>query len=105
MAIHYSTTPEQVACGRTGANLDTTADTTQVSCKLCLRSVEKTVSEPVRKSPSLADLRAAAKAAKVVEAAPAAAAKPASAKTARAEWQRRLEQLPGRSRLPRGMAK
>ncbi|MDD0844009.1 hypothetical protein [Pseudomonas sp. Gutcm_11s] len=104
MAIHYSTTPEQVACGRTGANLSSTSDATQVSCKLCLRSVEKPASEPVRKSPSLADLRAAAKAAKVVEAAPAAA-QPASAKTARAEWQRRLEQLPGRSRLPRGMAK
>jgi hypothetical protein len=104
LAIHYSATPNTIACGRTGASLETTQDVAQVSCKLCLRSVEKEASEPVRKTPTLAELRAAAKAAK------AAAAAEAEAKTTptlspRAEWQQRLQQMPGRNRLPRGIAK
>ncbi len=77
---------------------------TQVSCKLCLRSVEKGSAEPIRKTPSLAELRAAAKAAKASQ----AAAETAQANTAlspRAEWQKRLEQLPGKQRLPRGVAR
>jgi hypothetical protein len=57
---------------------------------------------PVRKAPSLAELRAAAKAEK---AAAAEAAKPTPRLSARAEWQQRLQQLPGRNRLPRGAAK
>ena len=92
-------------CGRTGSSLSVTRDAAQVSCKLCLRTVERKASEPVRKSPSLAELRAAARAAKqsVAEKPQAVVvAKPANAITARAEWQRRLEQLPGRNRLPRG---
>ena len=135
MVIHYSAPNGNVACGRTGSSLNSSGDAAQVSCKLCLRSVEKAVSEPVRKTPSLAELRAAAKAAKttagataaVAKTAPAAAAKtaasapaapvktaptapattakPASVLSARAEWQKRLEQLPGRNRLPRGVAR
>ncbi len=138
MVIHYSAPNGNVACGRTGSSLNSSGDAAQVSCKLCLRSVEKAVSEPVRKTPSLAELRAAAKAAKTTAGAPAAVAKPATtaptaaAKTAasapaapvktaptapattakpasvlsaRAEWQKRLEQLPGRNRLPRGVAR
>ena len=127
MVIHYSASNGNVACGRTGSSLNSSADATQVSCKLCLRSVEKAVSEPVRKTPSLAELRAAAKAAKTTAGAPAAVAKtattapaasvkaaptapattakPASVLSARAEWQKRLEQLPGRNRLPRGVAR
>ena len=77
LAIHYSAAPDNIACGRTGSNLSSTQDVTQVSCKLCLRSVEKAVSEPVRKTPSLAELRAAAKAAKITAGAPAAVAKAA----------------------------
>ncbi|MAL91779.1 MAG: hypothetical protein CMK94_09750 [Pseudomonas sp.] len=136
MVIHYSASNGNVACGRTGSSLNSSADATQVSCKLCLRSVEKAVSEPVRKTPSLAELRAAAKAAKIVAVAPAAvattattaavkpastrtpaaaikaaptapdaAAKPVAVPSVRAEWHKRLEQLPGRNRQPRGVAR
>ncbi|MBD3875177.1 hypothetical protein IEG05_08020 [Pseudomonas kunmingensis] len=127
MVIHYSAPNGNVACGRTGSSLNSSGDAAQVSCKLCLRSVEKAVSEPVRKTPSLAELRAAAKAAKTTAGAPAAVAKtattapaasvkaaptapattakPASVLSARAEWQKRLEQLPGHNRLPRGVAR
>ena len=103
MVIHYFTAPESVACGRTGANLNGSQDLAEVSCKLCLRSADKKVSEPVRKTPSLAELRAAAKAEKAAQAV-TAASQPA-ARVARGEWQQRLAQLPGRSRLPRGMAR
>lgn len=103
MAIHYSSAPqENVACGRTGSNLNSTQDVTQVSCKLCLRIVEKGATEPVRKTPSLAELRAAAKAAKAALAT-TEMAKPTL--TPRAEWQQRLEQLPGKNRSPRGVAR
>ncbi|MHA6639874.1 hypothetical protein ACP6JA_14540 [Stutzerimonas frequens] len=136
MVIHYSASNGNVACGRTGSSLNSSADATQVSCKLCLRSVEKAVSEPVRKTPSLAELRAAAKATKTVAVAPAAvattattaavkpastrtpaaaikaaptapdaAAKPVAVQSVRAEWHKRLEQLPGRNRQPRGVAR
>ena len=144
MAIHYCASQDAVACGRTGASLTSTQDLAQVSCKLCLRSVEKGAAEPVRKTPSLAELRAAAKAAKaapevqtqpapvaaeikpagvahvaaaalvkpasVVVSAPAvpiptAASTPATALSPRAEWKQRLQQMPGRSRLPRGFTK
>ena len=54
MVIHYFTAPESVACGRTGANLNGSQELAEVSCKLCLRSADKKVSEPVRKTPSLA---------------------------------------------------
>jgi len=105
LVIHYSASNGNVACGRTGSSLNSSADATQVSCKLCLRSVEKAVSEPVRKTPSLAELRAAAKAAKTVAVAPDAAAKPVAVPSVRAEWHKRLEQLPGRNRQPRGVAR
>lgn len=104
MVLHYSASPEAVACGRPGSALNSTADVTQVSCKLCLRAVEKKAQEPVRKTPSLAELRAAAKAAKTAVAS-AEVAKPAPTLTPRAEWQQRLEQLPGRNRLPRGASR
>lgn len=144
MVIHYAPLDGNVACGRTGTSLQSSPDASRVSCKLCLRSVEKATAEPVRKSPSLAELRAAAKAsapareaapakaptaapggtparaaapaetaapakaAALAGSAPAKAAKPAAPSaaglSARAEWQKRLAQLPGKNRLPRGMA-
>jgi hypothetical protein len=104
LVIHYCASPDTAACGRTESSLNSTSDATQVSCKLCLRAVEKKAVEPVRKTPSLAELRAAAKAAKTA-AAPAEVAKPAPSISPRAEWQKRLEQLPGRNRLPRGGAR
>ncbi|WP_313054212.1 hypothetical protein [Pseudomonas lopnurensis] len=101
MVIHYSASPENVACGRTGPSLNSTSDAARVSCKLCLRSVEKKAAAPVRKTPSLAELRAAAKSAKAAS----ETAKPHCAMTPRAEWQQRLERLPGRNRLPRGVSR
>lgn len=103
MVTHYFTAPENVACGRTGANLNGSQDLAEVSCKLCLRSADKKVNEPVRKTPSLAELRAAAKAEKAAQAEAAASLR--TVRVARGEWQQRLAQLPGRSRLPRGMAR
>lgn len=104
MAIHYSPSPDAVACGRTGANLSSSADQAQVSCKLCLRSIEKEAAPVVsNRSPSLAELRAAAKAAK---AAPVAATTTAKAThSVRNAWRQKLEQMPGRNRLPRSAAK
>ncbi|GAB6389419.1 hypothetical protein [Stutzerimonas marianensis] len=99
MVIHYLASQDTVACGRTGSSLNRSPEIAQVSCKLCLRSVEKSASEPVRKTPSLAELRAAAKAEKTAAAKAAKAVVPLSP---RAEWQQRLAQLPGRNRLPRG---
>jgi hypothetical protein len=75
-----------------------------VSCKLCLRTLEKGATEPVRKTPTLAELRAAAKAAKTALAA-AEVAKPTPTLSPRAEWQQRLAQLPGKNRIPRGAAR
>lgn len=103
MAIHFAASADAVACGRAGASLDSTEDKTQVSCKLCLRSLDKETVEPVRKTPTLAELRAAAKAAKA--AAAVESAKPAVTLSARAQWQQRLEQMPGKNRLPRGIAR
>lgn len=102
--IHYSPVDGNVACGRAGSSLNSSAATGQVSCKLCLRSVEKVASEPVRKTPTLAELRAAAKAA-ATPAASSEALKSAPRLSPRAEWQKRLEQLPGRNRLPRGVSR
>lgn len=104
MAIHYSASHDTIACGRTGSSLNSTQDVAQVSCKLCLRTVEKGTAEPVRKTPSLAELRAEAKATKAALVA-AETAKLRSTLTPRAEWQQRLEQLPGRNRVPRGVAR
>ena len=104
MAIHYSSSQDNVACGRIGANLSSTQDVAQVSCKLCLRSVEKGAAEPVRKTPTLAELRAEAKATKAALAA-AELAKAAPTLSPRAEWQQRLEQLPGKNRTPRGVVR
>lgn len=102
MAIHYSPSQNTVACGRTGSSLSATQDQAQVSCKLCLRSLEKEAAPAaaVNRTPSLAQLRAAARAAK----AQTRQAEPKAAVSVRAAWQQKLAQLPGRSRLPRSAA-
>lgn len=102
MAIHYSPSPDAVACGRTGSSLSTTEDKQQVSCKLCLRSLEKEAAPAVaRRTPTLAELRAAAKA----EKAAAETLKTKPAMSVKAAWQQRLQELPGSNRLPRGVAR
>ncbi len=144
MVIHYAPLDGHVACRRTGTSLQSSPDASQISCKLCLRSVEKATAEPVRKSPALpscelpakasapareaapakapaavqtgtpakatapTEAAASAKAAVLAGPAPAKTAKPAAKSaanlSARAEWQKRLAQLPGKNRLPRGVA-
>ncbi|WP_027911118.1 hypothetical protein [Pseudomonas sp. URMO17WK12:I4] len=113
MAIHFSPSSNTIACGRSGASLSTTEDQAQVSCKLCLRTLDKAAA-PVatNRTPTLAELRAAARAAKAPVEAPVqtpaqAPAKPAGtpALSVKAAWQQKLEQLPGRNRLPRGAAR
>lgn len=104
MVLHYAVSPEGIACGRTGSNLSHTTSVGQVSCKLCLRSVEKAAPEPVRRTPSLAELRAAATAEKAA-AATRETTSPAPAATVRDQWCQRLHGLPGRNRLPRGGAR
>ncbi|MGY8820839.1 MAG: hypothetical protein ACKVLM_15715 [Pseudomonadales bacterium] len=108
MAIHHFVSEGAVACGRSGSNLTSTHDSTKVSCKLCLRTLERSASEPVRKSPSLAELRAAAKSAKHAKSIAEHATPtptPTPSISPRAEWHQRLAQLPGRNRLPRGAAR
>ena len=113
MAIHFSPSSNTIACGRSGASLSTTEDQAQVSCKLCLRTLDKAAA-PVaaNRTPTLAELRAAARAAKAPAETPVstpaqAPAKPAGtpALSVKAAWQQKLEQLPGRNRLPRGAAR
>ncbi|KIP97675.1 MULTISPECIES: hypothetical protein [Pseudomonas] len=103
MAIHYSPSPDAVACGRTGSSLSATQDQAQVSCKLCLRSLEKEAAPAaaVNRTPTLAELRAAARAAK----APVKQPEPKAALSVREAWRQKLEQIPGRNRLPRGTAR
>lgn len=104
MAIHFSPSSNTIACGRSGASLSTTEDQAQVSCKLCLRSLDKAAA-PVatNRTPTLAELRAAARAAKA-SAKPVESAEKATL-SVKAAWQQKLEQLPGRNRLPRGAAR
>lgn len=110
MAIHFSPSSNTIACGRSGASLSTTEDQAQVSCKLCLRSLDKAAA-PVttNRTPTLAELRAAARAAKAPAKPAESAEKAEKAEKAtvsvKAAWQQKLEQLPGRNRLPRGAAR
>lgn len=103
MAIHYSPSQNTVACGRTGSSLSATQDRAQVSCKLCLRSLEKDAApaEAVNRTPTLAELRVAARAAKAA----ASQSEPKATLSVRAAWRQKLEQMPGRNRLPRGAAR
>lgn len=102
MAIHFSPSSNTIACGRSGASLSTTEDQAQVSCKLCLRTLDKAAAPVVtNRTPTLAELRAAARAAKAPAGKPALAA----SVSVKAAWQQKLEQLPGRNRLPRGVAR
>ncbi|SDH50997.1 hypothetical protein SAMN05216588_10587 [Pseudomonas flavescens] len=103
MAIHYSPSPDTVACGRTGSSLSATQDQAQVSCKLCLRSLDKGAAPAaaVNRTPTLAELRAAARATKAAVKQP----EPRAALSVREAWRQKLAQIPGRNRLPRGAAR
>lgn len=94
--MHYSTNGDSVACGRVGNNLSVSAVEAEVDCKSCQRSLAKVEAAPVKKAPSLAELR---KQRQVSQA-------PANAATFcfKANWRIRLAALPDRCRLPRGVA-
>ena len=92
--MHYSTNGGTVACGRAGNNLSTTAVETDVDCKSCQRSLSKVEATPVKKAPSLAELRKQRQASQV-KAAPFCF---------KANWRGRLSARPDRCRLPRGVA-
>lgn len=94
MVMHYSTSGDAVACGRVGNNLSTTAVADDVDCKSCQRSLTKVETAPVKKAPSLADLRKQRQA-NQVKAAPFCF---------KANWRERLAARPERCRLPRGVA-
>lgn len=101
MVIHYLASQGNVACGRTGASISSAKEIEHVTCKLCRRSVEKQAREPMQKTPTLAELRAAAKIHKAAATTPESEG-PFRSALPRAEWRLRLEQLQGRNRLPRG---
>lgn len=132
MVTHYSTNGLDSACGRSSQTLVSTAAAEDVSCKTCQRSLAKpdAAAATLNKTPSLAELRKSAKAAKaaaepVAEVAaqavvkPAAPAKVASKPAAKASekparsggfsvksaWAARLAEQSDRCRLPRGKAR
>lgn len=94
MVMHYSPNGDTVACGRAGNNLSTTAVETDVDCKSCQRSLAKVDTAPVKKAPSLAELRKQRQA-NVVKASPFCF---------KANWRTRLIARTDRCRLPRGIA-
>lgn len=94
--MHYSTNGDAAACGRTGNNLSLSALEAEVDCKSCQRSLSRVEAAPVKKAPSLAELRKQRQAS--LEQAKAAAF------CFKANWRVRLAARPDRCRLPRGMA-
>lgn len=94
--MHYSTNGDEVACGRTGNNLSMSTVEADVDCKSCQRSLAKVEAAPVKKAPSLAELRKQ----RQVSQAPAKAA----TFCFKANWRTRLAGQPDRCRLPRGVA-
>lgn len=95
MVMHYSTSGDAVACGRTGNNLSSTSQADQVDCKSCQRSLVKAEAAPVKKAtPSLAELRKQRQASQAK----------AAAFCFKANWRERLSARPERCRLPRGVA-
>ncbi|HCN46355.1 MAG TPA: hypothetical protein DIT18_12430 [Pseudomonas sp.] len=94
--MHYSTNGDSVACGRAGNNLSISAVEAEVDCKSCQRSLVKVGAAPVKKAPSLAELR---KQRQVSQAKAQAAVF-----CFKASWRERLVARPHRCRLPRGVA-
>ncbi|AIR89407.1 hypothetical protein [Pseudomonas cremoricolorata] len=120
MVTHYSPNGLEAACGRRAQTLVSTAVSDEVSCKSCQRSLLKPAATTVARTPSLAELRQQARAAKAITAplavarsdapashAPRAAVQPASASVApafsvKAAWAAQLAEQGGGNRAPRG---
>lgn len=96
MVTHYSQDLGTSSCGRTGSTLATTQERGQVSCKTCLRSMEKAVPAALTESVSAPAQPQPQPQRSVPRASPKL--------TARASWGNRLAQMPGRNRMPRGSA-
>lgn len=109
MVIHFSQALSTSSCGRTGASLSITQDQGKVTCKSCLRTLEKKAQAPLAE-PEQKDVATPARQ-------PAVAAQPApathvaqrvaespSALSPSESWRHRLAEMPGRNRLPRGGA-
>lgn len=94
--MHYSTNGDSVACGRVGNSLSVSAVEAEVDCKSCQRSLAKVEAAPVKKAPSLAELRKQRQVSQVQA--------KAAAFCFKANWRTRLAALPDRCRLPRGVA-
>lgn len=101
MVTHHSKGLNSSSCGRTGVTLTTTEDRSQVSCKTCLRSLEKVTASPAPEAYPVPVIQLN------TTAAPAAGAPQRKAQqlqklSASASWRHRIAQIPGRNRLPRG---
>jgi hypothetical protein len=100
VVTHYSQDLGTSSCGRTGSTLAITQERGQVSCKTCLRSMEKAAPTQLTEGQS-----APAQQPKPLVTQPQRSVQHASSKlTARASWGNRLAQMPGRNRMPRGNA-
>ncbi|RMM39379.1 hypothetical protein ALQ79_200073 [Pseudomonas amygdali pv. lachrymans] len=95
MVTHYSQALGTSSCGRTGSTLTITQERGKVSCKTCLRSMEKAVTAPQTKS-----VYTSAKQPHLQR----SVARGTPKLIARACWGNRLAQMPGRNRMPRGRA-
>lgn len=87
MVIHYKIAGH-LACGRHGGNLTSTTEFARVKCRNC-RSTD--AFKEARKA-TRNEARRAARKAKI----------PHAANTWRESWQKRLTEIPGPQRLPRG---
>ena len=99
MVTHYSSNGTDLACGRNNPGAVIGAAPEDVSCKSCLKALTKGEGEarpaPKKTTPSLAEIRQ--------QRLQAAKVKSKVRFNFKASWRERLAQLPGRSRMPRGM--
>lgn len=102
MTIHFQAL-NTTSCGRTGVKLATTQDQAQVSCKSCLRSLEKAEASPIRVDDSHVAVKVeVTKKPECSARAPHRQAAPAPHTNAKSIWRTRLANMAGRNRLPRG---
>lgn len=100
VVTHYSQDFGTSSCGRTGSTLAITQERGQVSCKTCLRSMEKAAPKTVTEGQSAADHQPKLQVAQK----PRSGQRTSLKLTACASWGIRLAQMPGRNRMPRGSA-
>lgn len=109
MVIHFSQALNTSSCGRTGASLSITQDQGQVTCKSCLRTLEKKAPVPLAEPEQKTVATPASKPAVTAQPGPAThvaqrVSESPSALSPSESWRHRLAAMPGRNRLPRGCA-